>query len=74
MPNHPPNRLVFKPPFFGAKKSRVVLQKDGVRQGTYLLLKGGFCPPRILPPQRALPTESWHWGDVGHVVFSLLRS
>ena len=25
----------------------MVLQKDGVRQGNYLFLKGGFCPPRF---------------------------
>ena len=67
VPNHPPNRLVFKLPFFGGKKSRMVLQKDGVRQGNYLLLKGGFCPPRFLLPQQALLLQSWRWGDVGHV-------
>ena len=52
----------------------MVLQKDGVRQGNYLLLKGGFCPPRFLLPQQALLLQSWRWGDAGHVFFLVLWS
>ena len=50
----------------------MVLQKDGVRQGNYLLLKEGFCPPRFLLPQQALFLQSWRWGDVGHVFFCVM--
>ena len=74
VPNHPPNRLVFKPPFLGKKKSRMVLQKDGVRQGNYLFLKGGFCPPRFC----LLNDHCFHRVGVGVMLvmlfFSLLWS
>ena len=42
VPNHPQTALSSNRLFLGQKKSRMVLQKDGVRQGNYLLLKGGF--------------------------------
>ena len=60
--------------FWAKKNLEWCYKKVASGKESYLLLKGGFCPPRFLPPQRPLLPQSWRWGDVGHVVFSLLWS